>query len=103
MTSMRPKAPSRSSVQSQEAEILALQALAFLAADSERLERFLALTGLDPAELRHGATRPELLGAILDHLLNDESLLLIFAETQGISPEKINQSRHKLPGASLDF
>ena len=34
------------------AETIALQALAFLATDGERLERFLALTGMGPDELR---------------------------------------------------
>ena len=35
-----------------QAEIIALQALAFLAEDAQRLGSFLALTGLGPDELR---------------------------------------------------
>ena len=51
------------------AEALALRALAFLAEDPERLGRFLALTGLGPAELRMRAGDADLLGGVLDHLL----------------------------------
>lgn len=87
----------------EEAEILAINALGFLAADGERLQRFMDLTGLDVAAIRAGTTSPAFLGGILDHLLSDESLLLIFAEEQQLRPERIAELRRKLPGASLDF
>lgn len=96
---MRPKTQSVA----EEAEIIGLNALGFLAADGERLQRFMDLSGLDVAAIRAGATRPAFLGGILDHLLSDESLLLIFAEEQQMRPERIAQLRRKLPGASIDF
>ena len=97
---MRPKAPPRSS---DEAEILAIHALGFLAADGERLQRFMDLTGMDVAAIRAGAANPAFLGGILDHLLADESLLLVFAEDQQMRPERIAELRRKLPGAAVDF
>ncbi|WP_395689626.1 DUF3572 domain-containing protein [Aestuariivirga sp.] len=100
---MRPKIPRPTSGQAEQAEIIALQVLAFLAADTERLQRFLDLTGLDDGALRRGASNPELLAAILDHLLSDESLLLIFAEEQALSPDAVARVRRHLPGANLDF
>jgi len=87
----------------EEAEILGLNALGFLAADGERLQRFMDLSGLDVAAIRAGASSSAFLGGILDHLLSDESLLLIFAEEQQLRPERIAQLRRKLPGASVDF
>jgi Protein of unknown function (DUF3572) len=71
------------------AETIAAQGLAFLAADAERLARFLALTGLQPAELaaRVGAT--EVLSAVLSYLAADESLLLTFAANSHVAPETI--------------
>ena len=96
---MMPK-PQKSS---EEAEILAINALGFLASDSERLQRFIDLSGLDVAAIRAGASNPAFLGGILDHLLADESLLLIFAEEQQVRPERIADLRRKLPGASVDF
>ena len=96
---MRPKTKNHS----EEAEILAINALGFLASDGERLQRFMDLAGLDVAAIRAGASNPAFLGGILDHLLSDESLLLIFAEDQQIRPERIAELRRKLPGASIDF
>lgn len=96
---MRPKTKDNS----EEAEILALNALGFLAADGERLQRFIDLSGLDIAAIRAGAANPAFLGGILDHLLADESLLLVFAEEQQVRPERIADLRRKLPGASVDF
>lgn len=96
---MRPKTKNNTD----EAEILAINALGFLAADGERLQRFMDLSGLDVAALRAGASNPAFLGGILDHLLADESLLLIFAEDQQMRPERIAELRRKLPGAAVDF
>ena len=83
------------------AEALALRALAFLAEDPERLGRFLALTGLGPAELRMRAGDADLLGGVLDHLLEDERLLLAFAAASAFRPEEVVRARRLLPGAAL--
>jgi len=91
-------------VESHDAETVALQALAFLAADDERLEQFLALTGMAPDQLRAGlsesAGRAAILGAVLDHLLGWEALLLDFAAEAGLPPESIPRLRRHLPGAA---
>jgi hypothetical protein len=85
------------------AETLALRALAWLAADPERLEKFLAETGLGPAELKERATDPALLGGVLDHLLSREDLLLHFAEENELDPAAPSLARAKLPGATPDY
>ena len=87
----------------EEAEIIALNALGFLASDPDRMKRFLDLSGLSPDAIRAGASDPAFLGGLLDYLLADQTLLLIFAEEQGQKPEHIGQLRRKLPGAALDF
>jgi hypothetical protein len=96
---MRPKTPDSS----EEAEIVALRALGFLAADPERFSRFMDLAGLDLEAIRASAGDAAFLGGVFDHLLGDESLLLIFAEEHGVKPERIGQLRRKLPGAALDL
>ncbi len=68
------------------AETIAFSALAFLSDDVARLGRFLALTGVGPDELRTNARTPRILAAVLGHLLQDESLLLVFATRHGIAP-----------------
>jgi hypothetical protein len=86
-----------------EAEITALKALGFLAADAERLRRFMDLSGLDVASIRRAAPEPGFLGGVLDHLLADQTLLLIFAEEHGMKPERVARLRRQLPGAALDL
>lgn len=68
----------------------------FLAQDRERLERFFALTGLDPATIRKAASEPGFLVAVLDHLMSDERLLMEFASDQGINPDMIPRARETL-------
>jgi hypothetical protein len=89
--SMRPQAR-------EEAQTLALSALAFLAGERARLVRFLDVTGLGPDELRARAADPALLAAVLDHLLTDESALLVFAASAGVAPEAVAPARDVLRG-----
>jgi len=78
------------------AETIAISALAFLADDEQRLGRFLALTGLGPAELKAEAHTSRILAAVLDYLLQDESLLLVFSASNHIAPELISPARQLL-------
>ncbi len=80
-----------------------MKALAFLAAEPERLQRFMDLAGIGPQTIRAEAAKPAFLGGLLDHLLSDETLLLIFAEEHGLKPDCIQRLRRKLPGAHIDF
>lgn len=73
----------------EQAESIAISALAFLAGDNGRLGRFLALTGIGPGELKAEARTPGVLAAVLNHLLQDESLLLVFCAHDNLAPELI--------------
>jgi hypothetical protein len=86
-----PKAPPP------DPEVLALQGLAFLIADDDRLSRFLGLTGLDGNAVRGLAHDPHGLGAVLDYLLGFEPLLLEFAAEIGVDAAVIATQRHRLP------
>ncbi|MEQ1718583.1 MAG: DUF3572 domain-containing protein [Hyphomicrobium sp.] len=81
-----------------DAEGLALQGLTFLAGDPQRLVRFFSLTGLTPADLQAWADAPRLQVAVLDYLLSDESLLLVFAAESKLAPEQIVPARDLLAG-----
>ena len=70
----------------EEAEVIALKGLGFLANDPTRLQRFLALSGIDPANIREAAASPQFLAGLLQHLLEDESLLLTFTTEQDLDP-----------------
>ena len=86
----------RHKLTSELAAEIAISALQFLASDPERLERFLALSGLGPHNLRKAAVEPTFLGAVLDYLVADEALLIAFAESAGLSPERVTAARDAL-------
>ncbi|HEX5958258.1 MAG TPA: DUF3572 domain-containing protein [Hyphomicrobiaceae bacterium] len=83
----------------EQAETIGLKALKFLAEDGARLERFLALTGVGPADLKRSASSPSLLQAVLEHLLSDESLLLVFASESDVAPAEVEPASRVLAGA----
>ncbi|BBK41087.1 hypothetical protein STVA_11070 [Allostella vacuolata] len=80
------------------AEALALRALAWIAADEDRLMRFLALTGTGLDEIRGRIADPAFLGGILDCLLGDEAWVTGFADETGIDPQMPAVARRMLPG-----
>ena len=80
------------------AEELAISALSFLAEDPETLGRFLGATGLGPETLRAAATEPGFLVAVLEHLMGDESLLLVFSESRRVRPTMVAAARYTLAG-----
>lgn len=89
----------RPEVTRESAEILAIQALSFIAEDAERLSRFLAVTGLEAQSLRDAAREPNFLLGVLDHLVGDERLLTQFATQHEFTPEVVTRARDLLAGA----
>ena len=84
----------------ERAQALAVAALAFLAADQPRIERFLTTVGLNVYNLREIADSPGFLAGVLDHLAQDEPLLLAFCGEAGHDPLTIMQARNRLGGPS---
>ena len=95
---MRDSLKSRQSASVDSARSLAVGALAFIAADSDRLNRFLNLTGLGPDNLRTAAVDPAFLGSVLDYLVADEELLVDFAADAGLKPEAVARAHAVLCG-----
>ncbi len=95
---MRDSVKSRQSATADSAQSLAVGALAFIAADSDRLNRFLSLTGLGPDNLRTAAADPAFLGSVLDYLVADEALLMDFASDAGLKPEAVARAHGALCG-----
>jgi hypothetical protein len=80
----------------QNAEMLAVQALAFMAEDEDRLGGFLASTGLALQSIRDAAGEPDFLAGVLEHMLADENLLIAFADGVGIDPAEVARARQML-------
>ena len=88
----------RSSTAVEAGEALTVEGLAFLAAEPARLERFLAVTGLGPHNLRRAAADPGFLVSVLDYLAGDERLVVAFAEGSGRRPEDVMRTVEALRG-----
>ena len=81
-----------------QAEALAIQALTFIGGDAERLGRFLAVTGIGPAEIRKAAGEPGFLAGVLDYVASDERLIETFSSEAALDPLAIDKARAVLAG-----
>ncbi len=80
----------------QAAEIVAVQALSFIAQDESRFGRFLAETGLGPETLRSASKDPSFLVGVLDFLLRDEAMLKAFSESSHLDIRIVGNARETL-------
>lgn len=78
------------------AEIVAIQALSFVAADPERLGLFLAETGIGPDTLRNAAGDPNFLASVLDFVMRDDATVQAFASASQLHPTNIAAARQVL-------
>ena len=78
------------------AEIVAIQALSFVAGDPERLGAFLAETGIGPETLRSAAADPHFLAGVLDFVLRDDATVEAFAAASELDPTTIAAAREVL-------
>lgn len=91
-----PQRPDADTQSSASAATLALAALGWLLEDSDRAERYLSLTGLDPDSLRTGLGDPTVLASCLDFLANYEPDLIRAAEALAVAPEELIAARASL-------
>ena len=78
------------------AEIVAIQALNFVAGDPERLGAFLAETGIGPGTLRKSAADPRFLASVLDFVLRDDATVKAFAKVSQLHPTNIAAAHQAL-------
>ena len=86
--------PGKDSVNDPQA--VALGALGWLLSDVERAQRFLALTGLTPDDLRAGLQDRAVLNAVFDFLAAHEPDLIGAAESLGMDPGALVQAGKEL-------
>ena len=79
-----------------DAETLALQALAATLADQRLADRFLSLSGIDAPELRRNAADPRLLASFLAFLEANEADLIEVAGRIEAKPEALVRARQAL-------
>ena len=72
-----------------EAEVIALNALAFVVADAPLRGRFLELSGIAPGQLRQSLDAPETQAALLAFLAAHEPDMIACAKALDLSPERL--------------
>ena len=83
---------------------VALQALAVSLGDESRASRLLSLTGLTPDDLRHRASEPAVLVAVLRFLEDHEPDLLAVADTLGVRVDRRPSDRAPFhPGRCVEL
>lgn len=78
------------------AEIVAVQALSFLAGQPERLGLFLSESGIGPETLRSSASDPQFLVSVLDFVLRDDETVKAFSSASELHPTTIAAARQAL-------
>ena len=78
------------------AEIVAIQALSFIAGDPERLGLFLAESGIGQETLRNAAADPRFLASVLDFVMRDDATVKAFAEVSRLHPTNIAAAHQAL-------
>jgi len=86
-------------MQQEEAEIIALQALAWLAGNDELYPTFLGATGGSSDEMRTRATDPAFQAAVLEFITMDDAWVMEFCDTIGLGYDQPLRARYALPGA----
>lgn len=70
-------------------DTLAIEILAFLADDRDRLDQFLSSTGSSPDDLRKASEDAAFAEGLLAYLASDDRLLLTFAEAADHDPQQL--------------
>ncbi|HXP96876.1 MAG TPA: DUF3572 domain-containing protein [Telmatospirillum sp.] len=99
----KPKAAALRPLSVEEAEVIALKAVAFIAGDEDLLPRLFALTGCGADDLKSRIADRTFLGAVLDFLLADEPSLIRFASAVDLAPEAPMLARAVLSPDAMDM
>lgn len=82
------------------AELLAVEALSWLAGQEDLLPVFLNSTGAGVDDIRNRARDPEFLASVLDFLLMDDAWITEFCASADYAPDFPLRARAALPGGA---
>ena len=77
-------------------DVLALSALVWTISEPERADRLMALTGLEPSDLRARVGDPDVLGAVLGFLEAHQPDLIACAASIGTKPETLIAAHERM-------
>ena len=80
------------------AQAVAIDALGYLSNTPDLMQRFLALSGIEAAQIREAAREPHFFAGVLKFFLAHEPDLLAFCEAAGTPPQSVQAALAALPG-----
>jgi len=86
----------------EDAQAIALRALAYVAEEEDRLNRFLAASGIGQQDVSGRLSDPAFLAGVLDFVLADDKMTAEFVSHINIDPMLPRLARRKLPGGDPD-
>ncbi|WP_333712467.1 DUF3572 domain-containing protein [Yoonia sp.] len=81
------------------AEIIALQALAWLVGNDALCPVFLGATGGSEQDLRARAADPDFQASVLEFITMDDAWVVAFCDSVGLAYDQPLRARYALPGA----
>lgn len=84
----------------EKAEMLAIQALGWIAGQQDVLGQFMAASGASVDDLRAGAGDAAFLGALLDFLMLEDGWIVAFCDAAGLPYDAPMRARAALPGGA---
>jgi len=85
-----------------DAEATTVAVLGWLANEPDMLSRFLALSGVQPGQLRQAVNDPAFLAGMLEFLMQHEPTLMAFCAATESKPESVVEAYHRYAGPSVD-
>ncbi|WJH39698.1 DUF3572 domain-containing protein [Aliirhizobium terrae] len=98
---MPPKNTANQQAIAAQAEETAATVLAWLAGEPDMFQRFLALSGVTPDQIRNAVSDPGFLAGMIDFVMGHEPTLLAFCEATGTKPETVVAASHHYTGPHL--
>jgi hypothetical protein len=98
---MPPKITANQQAMGVQAEETAAAVLGWLASEPDIFQRFLALSGVTPDQIRHAISDPGFLAGMIDFIMGHEPTLLAFCEATGTKPETVVAASHHYSGPHL--
>jgi hypothetical protein len=80
---------------------IAIAVITWLANEPDLFDRFLALTGVEPAQIRNAINDPGFLSAMMDFLMQHEPTALAFCQATNTPPETLNAAWQHFSPAGL--
>ena len=87
-------------MQQESAEMIAIRALGWLAANDDLLPVFLGSSGASAEDLRARAAEPVFLGSVLDFLMMDDAWVMAFCDAAAVPYDQPKRARQALPGGA---